>query len=568
MSRSTTQRLLLRASHDGGMSFGASTLLRDPADFNPFANLFEIRLAALARNVFAVWPDSKFDPAAGTFTSGLFLKASNDSGNMFGGPINVGSSGEGGIQIAAAGDGVYLLWSGRSDGIANRGIVFRRFGPVEQPGSTRDTSPPLVDALLSLAPNAAGWHNKDVTVSWTMVDPESPITSSSGCQTRTIREETTNTTLTCSATNAAGLSATRSITIRLDKTPPEITPFRMRQPNAAGWYKTDVTVDFLCSDQQSGVENCPAPQTLRSEGVNQSLTATAVDIAGNLASVTVSGVNIDKTPPTITGTRTPSPNTNGWNNTNVAVSFACSDGLSGLAAGSPPTDTVLSSEGAAQSVSGTCADLAGNSASATVSNINIDKTPPVITGSRTPLPNSAGWNNSSVTVNFACSDSLSGIATCGPGSQLVTSEGTNQSRSASAVDLAGNTASATVNGISIDKTPPTLACSATPNVVWPPDHKLVNVSTAVNLTDSLSGSAGFLLQSTTSNEPDDGLGDGDTANDIQGWDIGTPDISGWLRAERSGLGSGRVYSLAYRGTDKAGNTANCATMVSVPHDQR
>src|SRR5439155_1727971 len=100
----------------------------------------------------------------------------------------------------------------------------------------------------------------------------------------------------------------------------------------------------------------------------------------------------------------------------------------------------------------------------------------------------------------------------------------NQSRSASAVDLAGNTASVTVNGISIDRTPPTLACSATPSVLWPPDHKLVNVSTAVNVIDSLSGSAGFLLQSTTSNEPDDGLGDGDTANDIQGWDIGTPDI--------------------------------------------
>ncbi len=233
----------------------------------------------------------------------------------------------------------------------------------------------------------------------------------------------------------------------------------------------------------------------------------------------------------------------------MTVSFACSDSLSGLSAGSPPRDTLLASEGVGQSVGGTCTDLAGNSASATLSNINIDKTPPVITGSRTPLPNSAGWNNTNVTVNFSCSDSLSGIATCGPVSQLVTSDGMNQSRSASAVDLAGNTASVTVNGISIDRTPPTLACSATPSVLWPPDHKLVNVSTAVNVIDSLSGSAGFL-------------------NDIQGWDIGTPDISGWLRAERSGLGSGRVYSLTYRGTDKAGNTANCATMVSVPHDQR
>ena len=50
---------------------------------------------------------------------------------------------------------------------------------------------------------------------------------------------------------------------------------------------------------------------------------------------------------------------------------------SGLAAGSPPAPTVLTSEGANQQVTGTCQDLAGNVASATVSGINIDKTPPV-----------------------------------------------------------------------------------------------------------------------------------------------------------------------------------------------
>src|SRR5206468_18324 len=122
-----------------------------------------------------------------------------------------------------------------------------------------------------------------------------------------------------------------------------------------------------------------------------------VDIAGNSASVTVSGINIDKTPPTITGTRTPSPNTNGWNNTDVAVAFDCSDALSGLAPGSPPGATVISNEGAGQSVSGSCRDRAGNSASAIAANINIDKTAPVIMGSRAPLPNNSGWNNADVT---------------------------------------------------------------------------------------------------------------------------------------------------------------------------
>src|SRR5256884_4348102 len=100
---------------------------------------------------------------------------------------------------------------------------------------------------------AFGWHNSAVTVTWTVADPESGIASSTGCQATTLSDENPSTTLTCSATNAAGLSATRSITVRIDKTPPAITAFRMRKPNAANWYNSDVTVDFLCSDQQSAI---------------------------------------------------------------------------------------------------------------------------------------------------------------------------------------------------------------------------------------------------------------------------------------------------------------------------
>lgn len=56
----------------------------------------------------------------------------------------------------------------------------------------------------------------------------------------------------------------------------------------------------------------------------------------------------------------------------------------------------------------------------------------------------------------------------------------------------------------------------------------------------LSGSGGFVLTAATSSEPDDGLGDGDTVGDIQGFAIGTADAAGQLRAERSGKGTGRA----------------------------
>lgn len=67
----------------------------------------------------------------------------------------------------------------------------------------------------------------------------------------------------------------------------------------------------------------------------------------------------------------------------------------------------------------------------------------------------------------------------------------------------------------------------------------------------------------TSNEPVDGLGDGDTA---PGWEI-TGDLAAQLRAERSGAGSGRLYTLEISCTDDAGNAAAAGASVTVPHDR-
>src|SRR5207247_11774 len=107
-------------------------------------------------------------------------------------------------------------------------------------------------------------------------------------------------------------------------------------------------------------------------------------------------------------------NTNDWNNSPMTITFQCSDSVSGLAAGSPPAPTVVSTDGAGQSLTGTCSDLAGNSASLTVQDINIDMTPPSIAASRVPQPNQFGWNDGPVTVSFQCVDGLSGLAAGSP----------------------------------------------------------------------------------------------------------------------------------------------------------
>jgi hypothetical protein len=115
-----------------------------------------------------------------------------------------------------------------------------------------------------------------------------------------------------------------------------------------------------------------------------------------------------------------------------------------------------------------------------------------------------------------------------------------------------------------DSTPPTVTCSAAPATLWPPNHKLRDVTVTVDVTDHESGPAGFTLVGVTSNEADNGLGSGDTAGDVQGWASGQADTTGQLRAERAGSGTGRTYTLTYEGADRAGNTARCDVQVTVP----
>lgn len=315
--------------------------------------------------------------------------------------------------------------------------------------------------------------------------------------------------------------------------------------------------------------------------------ATAVNDFGQIGGRTAGGHAflltpvMDSTPPTTTAAASPAPNLNGWNNTNVTVNLNATDdtggsgvkeieytltgahGGGGLVGGSVASVTIAT-EGIT-TLTYFARDNAGNQEAAKTLTVRIDTTPPTVTATQTPAPNANGWNNTDVTVAGNGTDSLSGIASCT--SITLTTEGAGQLATVSCTDKAGNAASAATT-VNIDTTPPTVACSVNPTTLWPPNHKMVGVTAAVAVTDPLAGSAGFTLMSATSSEPDNGLGDGDTPHDIQGFDLGVPDISGLLRAERSGNGTGRVYTLTYGGTDLAGNSATCSATVTVPHNTK
>ncbi len=139
-----------------------------------------------------------------------------------------------------------------------------------------------------------------------------------------------------------------------------------------------------------------------------------------------------------------------------------------------------------------------------------------------------------------------------------------------ATDAAGNDASCQTTITVRDTIPPVVTSVSSPNVLWPPNHRMVTVNNTVVATDICDPSPVIILTAATSNEPDDapGGGDGNTTDDIQGAALGTPDFQVLLRAERDGNGPGRVYTMTYRATDVSGNATNTSSVVTVPHDMR
>jgi predicted extracellular nuclease len=104
---------------------------------------------------------------------------------------------------------------------------------------------------------------------------------------------------------------------------------------------------------------------------------------------------------------------------------------------------------------------------------------------------------------------------------------------------------------------PTLSVTVSPSVLRPPNHAYRTVAaTPTASTDVVD----IELVSATSNEPDNGLGDGDTPNDI----VIVDDLTVKLRAERSGTGNGRVYTLAWNATNACGATTTATATVSAP----
>jgi len=184
-----------------------------------------------------------------------------------------------------------------------------------------DVTGPVITPQITGTLGNNGWYRSAVTVNWSVSDPESGIASSTGCTPTTLTGDTAGVTLTCAASNAVGLSTSVPITIKIDKTPPAISgmpaagcslwPPNFRLVQVATVTATDVLSGLAPGSLNvTGISNEPSSDPSDPEivitpngsggftvqlqaarlgtgnGRIYTLTATAIDIAGNSVTAT------------------------------------------------------------------------------------------------------------------------------------------------------------------------------------------------------------------------------------------------------------------------------------------
>jgi len=133
-------------------------------------------------------------------------------------------------------------------------------------------------------------------------------------------------------------------------------------------------------------------------------------------------------------------------------------------------------------------------------------------------------------------------------------------------------ATGTCDPMATDCPPPTVGISCdhaslTQGVIWPPDHKMV-AETIMDVSSSV-GAVTIQITGISQSEPVNALGSGNTAPDgiiANSIDPTIPSIA-YVRAERAGPGTGRIYIISYTATDTGGNQCSGSLTVNVPHDQ-
>jgi len=379
------------------------------------------------------------------------------------------------------------------------------------------------------------------------------------------------TTVVCVASDVAGNKTTNAFTVTVvDQEKPVLhLPDNISVPAESGKNSAVVTFNVTATD------NCPAVSVVctppsgstfpvGNSGVNCQATDAANNLAGGSFTVTVVGA---EPPVIITPTNLIVVADLGQCSAVVNYTVTLRDNPPGATlVCTPPSGSTFSN--GITTVVCIASDVAGNRTTNAFTVTVVDQEKPLLhLPANISVTISSNQTSAVVTYNVTATDNCTPVTVvCAPPSGSSFPVGTT-TVNCTATDGGHNvtTGSFTVTvskGGTGDTEPPTMiSLTPSPSTLWPPNHKMVSVTLAVKTTDNSGRPVTCHITSVTSNEPENGLGDGDTAPD---WII-TGALKVSLRAERSGRGNGRVYTITVECKDAAGNVSHGATTVTVPH---
>ncbi len=314
-----------------------------------------------------------------------------------------------------------------------------------------DSSAPVITKVVTGTAGSNGWYTSNVTVTWTVTDAQSAVFVDSGCGVQTFATETASTSSSCTAHSLGG-SDSQSVSLKIDMTAPDATLAPSGAPGANGWFVDDVTVATNGSDNISGPANCTADQVISTETASQVVNGSCTNQAGLTGNAVPITVKLDKTGPTAVLTPSGILGSNGWYSSDVIVSAAGADGISG-----PVTctaDVILSDDTAGSTVNGSCTNQAGLSTDASAVTVKLDQTDPSAHVALAGTLGTNGWYVSNVVATTLGSDTVSEPVECTDPHTYAT-DGTGFVAEGDCTNNAGRVQHAVSDEFKIDKTAPT-----------------------------------------------------------------------------------------------------------------
>lgn len=294
-----------------------------------------------------------------------------------------------------------------------------------------DTTPPtLTFGAKSPAPNAAGWNNTAVDISFTTADDLSGVQSSDPASPLHFAAEGTNQTQQVTVTDNAGNSATfTSPAVNIDLTKPSTTAILPGVSQDQEWFGGSPLVTLSASDNLSGVSGsffrldgsgpnlAIGPFLIPGEGTH-TLEYFSVDNAGNIETPKTRIIRIDGTPPVTQAFVSGTVGTNGWFRSPVQISLSATDNLIGVMGSFYRIDSgvvqtytgpfIFSTPGQ-HTVQYWSVDNLNNQEVMHAVVIKIDTVAPSVTAAASPATAPKGPRPVNVTISGSVTDALSGV---------------------------------------------------------------------------------------------------------------------------------------------------------------